>query len=160
MPLTSPTRRRFGLALTLAIATISFGTGSAGATPGEAAPGNAATAVRGLPQTVTDVLGPADPAFWNPAVPGTRVLTPVDPRDEVICLTGFVPVLNCWTSEREVLASTMRPLAHVDVPMIGGPPLRIWVDLPRWGDGSTGEDPIREQTNDVIVWWLTGRTSS
>ncbi|MCT1516843.1 MULTISPECIES: hypothetical protein [Dietzia] len=34
---------------------------------------------------------------------------------------------------------------------LGGPPLRIWVNLPRWGDGSTGESPIREATNDVIV---------
>lgn len=69
----------------------------------------------------------------------------------MICLPGVVPALNCGTSERDVLASTMRPLAHVDLPMIGSPPLRIWVDLPRWGDGSTGESPIREATNDVIV---------
>jgi len=131
-----------------------------GAAPAGAAPVSPAPATRGLPETVTDVLGPADPAFWNAAVPGTRIATPVDPRDEVICLMGFVPKLNCWTSERDVLTATMRPLAHVDVPMIGGPPLRIWVDLPRWGDGSTGEDPIREWTNDVILWWLCGRSPS
>lgn len=59
------------------------------------------------------VLGPSDPAFWNAAVPGTRILTPVDPRDDVICLTGFVPTLNCWAKERGVLAATMRPLAPV-----------------------------------------------
>lgn len=159
MPLMSPARRRFSLALAIAAATTAVGSASAGAAPAEAPPAPA-PATRGLPESVTDVLGPADPAFWNAAVPGTRIVTPVDPRDEVICLTGFVPKLNCWTSEREVLAATMRPLAHVDVPMIGGPPLRIWVDLPRWGDGSTGEDPIRELTNDVILWWLYGRTPS
>ena len=47
---------------------------------------------RGLPQAVNDVLGPADPAFWNPAVPGTRVLTPVGPRDEVICLLSLIHI--------------------------------------------------------------------
>lgn len=159
MPLMSPARRRFSLALAIAAATTALGSASAGAAPAEAPPAPA-PATRGLPESVTDVLGPADPAFWNAAVPGTRIVTPVDPRDEVICLTGFVPKLNCWTAERGVLAATMRPLAHVDVPMIGGPPLRIWVDLPRWGDGSTGEDPIRELTNDVILWWLYGRTPS
>ena len=48
----------------------------------------------------------------------------------------------------------MRPLAHVDVPMIGAPPLRIWVGLPRWGDGSTGEAPISEWTIEALLWWL------
>ena len=115
---------------------------------------------RGLPEVVNDVLGPENPAFWNPAVPGTRVLTPVGPRDEVICLTGFVPVINCWTDSRHDLGSTPRPLAHVDVPVGSGAPMRLWVDLPRWGDGSTGEDPIRKLANEVVVWWLTNPTPS
>lgn len=89
----------------------------------------------------------------RPTAPGWR-------RAEVICLPGVVPALNCGTSERDVLASTMRPLAHVDLPMIGSPPLRIWVDLPRWGDGSTGEGPIPELTNNVIAWSLTGPAPS
>lgn len=167
MPLMSPARRRVSLALAIAAATTALGTATAGAAPaGDApaapapAPAAPAAATRGLPETVTDVLGPADPAFWNTAVPGTRILTPVDPRDDVICLTGFVPKLNCWTKERDVRAATMRPLAHVDVPMFGGPPLRIWMDLPRWGDGSTGEEPISEWTTDAIIWWLYGRSPS
>ena len=134
------------------------GTAAIAVAPAAAAP--APVAVRGLPEVANDVLGPADPEFWNPAYPGTRILTPVDPHDEVVCLTGFVPVLNCWTKNRHELAATPRPLAHVDVPMIGEPPLRIWVDLPRWGDGPTGEDPIRQLTNDVVIWWLTNPTTS
>ncbi|AWH93973.1 hypothetical protein [Dietzia lutea] len=155
-----PARRRFNLALAIAAASTVLGSAAAGAAPADAAPAAPAPATRGLPGSVTDVLGPADPAFWDAAVPGTRIATPVDPRDEVICLTGFVPKLNCWTKERDVLAATMRPLAHVDIPMIGGPPLRIWVDLPRWGDGSTGEEPISEWTTDAILWWLYGRSPS
>lgn len=67
-----------------------------------------------------------------------------------VSLAGLMPTLNCWTAERDVLAATMRPLAHVDVPMLGGPPLRIRVDLPRWRDASTAEDSIREWTTDAI----------
>ncbi|PWD94804.1 hypothetical protein DEQ16_14145 [Dietzia maris] len=160
MPLMSPARRRFSLALAIAATTTTLGSATAGAAPADAAPAALTPATRGLPETIMDVLGPADPGFWNAAVPGTRILTPVDPHDEVICLTGFVPKLNCWTKERDVLAATMRPLAHLDVPMIGGPPLRIWVDLPRWGDGSTGEEPISEWTTDAILWWLYGRSPS
>lgn len=169
MLLTTRARRRFSLAVIIAAASTALGIASAGAVPAGAAPAGTAPAgaepgalapTRGLPETVTDVLGPADPVFWNAAVPGTRILTPVDPRDEVICLTGFVPTLNCWTKDREVLTATMRPLAHVDVPVIGGPPLRIWVDLPRWGDGSTGEEPISEWTTDAILWWLYGHSPS
>lgn len=161
MPLVTPARRRFSLALAIAAATTTLGSATVGAAPADAAPATPAPApTRGLPETVTDVLAPADPAFWNAAIPGTRIATPVDPRDDVICLTGYVPKLNCWTKERDVLAATMRPLAHVDIPMFGGPPLRIWVDLPRWGDGSTGEEPISEWTTDAILWWLYGRSPS
>ncbi|WP_239550592.1 hypothetical protein [Dietzia cinnamea] len=163
----SPARRRFSLALAIAAATTALGSVTANAAPADTAPESPAGAApaapaptRGLSEIVTDVLGPADLAFWNAAVPGTRIATPVDPRDEVICLTGFDLKLNCWTKERDVLAATMRPLAHLDVPMIGGPPLRIWVDLPRWGDGSTGEEPISEWTTDAILWWLYGRSPS
>lgn len=161
-PTLDSSRHRLGFALAIAGAVSIVGS-TAAAAPATAAPAPAAPAPaadRGLPQVVNDVLGPADPAFWNPGVPGTRVLTPVDPQDEVSCLAGFVPVINCWTKNRHELAATPRPLAHVDVPMIGGPPMRIWVDLPRWGDGSTGEDPIRQLTNDVVVWWLTNPTPS
>lgn len=160
MPQMSPVRRRFSLACAITAAATTLGSASAGAAPADTAPAAPAPATRGLPETVTDVLGPADPAFWNAAVPGTRIVTPIDPRDEVICLTDFVPALNCWTSERDALTATMRPLAHVDIPMIGGSPLRIWVDLPRWGDGSTGAGPIRALTNEVILWWLYGRAPS
>lgn len=154
-------RYRLRIALALAGSVSVVGTAVAVAAPAAVATPAAATpitdATRGLPQVVNDVLGPADPAFWNPAVPGTRVLTPVDPHDDVICLTGFVPVINCWTKEREGLTATMRPLAHIDVLVGSGAPMRIWVDLPRWGDGSTGEGSIRQLSNDVVVWWLTGR---
>lgn len=154
------TRRRLGLVLAIAGAASVLGTASAGADPaGAGPPAPTRETPLGLPQTATDVLGPTDPAFFNPAVPGTRVLSPIAPRDEVICLAGFVPVINCWTNSRDDLGSTPRPLAHVDVPMIGAAPLRIWVDLPRWGDGSTGEGSTRELTNDVVVWWLTNITT-
>lgn len=155
MPLTHPTRRRLGLALAIASAAAALGTASASADPANpvAAP---VPAVRlGTPQIAGDVLGPADPEFWNPAAPGTRVLTPIEPHRQVSCLSGLVPVLNCWTINRYVLDPDHRPLAHVDVPVIGGPPLRIWVDLPRWGDGSTGEGSTRNLSDAVVIWWLT-----
>lgn len=157
-PTINHSRHRLRIALALAGSVSLLGAAAAVAAPATAAPIPGAT--RGLPHVVNDVLEPADPAFWNPAVPGTRVLTPVDPRDEVICLTGFVPVINCWTNSRHELASTPRPLAHVDVPAGSGAPMRIWVDLPQWGDGSTGEGLIRELTNDVVIWWLTNPTPS
>lgn len=155
MPLTLPVRRRLGLVLAMAAAVTSLGTAPATADPADQGPAPTPRVPLGTPQIAGDVLGPADPAFWNPAVPGTRVLTPIEPHRQVSCLSGFVPVLNCWTINRFVLDPDHRPLAHVDVPMIGGAPLRIWVDLPRWGDGSTGEGRIRELTNDVVIWWLT-----
>lgn len=161
MPLTQSTRRRLGLALAMAGVATALGAASAGADPADA--GGAAPASEiplSTPQVVSDVLGPTDPAFWNSAIPGTRVLTPINSRDEVICLSGFVPALNCWTNSKDELASTPRPLAHVDVPMLGGAPLRIWVDVPRWGDGFTGEGSIRELTDDVVIWWLTNPTPS
>ena len=161
MPLTHPTCRRLGLTLAIAGVAAALGTASASADPAAAGPAAPASEIPlGTPQSVSDVLGPADPAFWNPAIPGTRVLTPIDPRDEVICLSGFVPALNCWTSNKDELASTPRPLAHVDIPMLGGARLRIWVDVPRWGDGVTGEGSTRELTDDVVIWWLTNPTPS
>lgn len=161
MTLTHHTRRRLSLALAIVGAATALGTASAGAVPANAGPSAPTPQVPlGTPQVVHDVLGPTDPAFWNPTVPGTRVLSPIDSRDEVICLSGFVPVINCWTKNRGELASTQRPLVHVDVPMIGGTPLRLWVDHPRWGDGSTGEGSTRELTNNVVIWWLTNPTPS
>lgn len=154
MPPTHPTRRRLGLALAMAGAVSVLGPAAAHADPATPATAAPTPQVPRGPQIVHDVLGPTDPAFWNLAIPGTRVLSPIDPHDQVICLTAFVPVNSCWTNKKYELA-TPRPLAHVDVPVIGGPPLRIWVDLPRWGDGSTGEGSTRQLTDDVVIWWLT-----
>ena len=152
----TPTRRRLALALAMSGVAAALGTPTAGADP--STPATAGPIPGGRPdgpQIVVDVLGPADPGFWNPAVPGTRVLTPIDSDRQVACLTRFVPVINCWTVNRFVLAPEHRPLVHVDVPVIGGPPMRVWVDLPRWGDGSTGEGSTRDLTLQVVIWWLS-----
>ncbi|MBB1023693.1 MULTISPECIES: hypothetical protein [unclassified Dietzia] len=157
----SPTRRRLGLALAVAAAATALGpttATAAPANPGDVAPG--LEIPRGMPQIVSDVLGPDDPAFWNPAISGTRVLTPIEPGAEVACATGFVPVISCSTGGRSPYGPGQRTLEFVDVPVIGGAPLRIWVDLPRWGDGSTGEGRIAELTQEAIVWWLTNPTPS
>ncbi len=78
----------------------------------------------------------------------------------MICLTGFVPALHCWTNNRHELGSTPRPLAHAGIPVGSGAPTRIWVDVPRWGDGPTGEGSLREVADDVVSWWLTNPTPS
>lgn len=158
-PRNSPTRRRLGLAMAVAAAATALGTPPALADPADAGPDTPASPPGALtPEIMTDVLGPSDPAFWDPAAPGTRVLTPIEPHRQVSCLTGLVPLHVCWTVNRYQLVPEHRPLAHVDVPVIGGAPLRIWVDLPLWGDGSTGEGRIAELTQEVIVWWLTNPT--
>lgn len=117
-----------------------------GAAPATAQP-SAPPIPRGMPQVVTDVLGPRDPGFWNPAVNGTRVLTPVEPGVEVACATGFEPVISCSTLDMRDF-TPQRSLGFIDVPTIGGPALRMWFDYPRWGDGSTGDVNRR-----VIEWW-------
>lgn len=106
---------------------------------------------RGMPMVVSDVMGPGDPGFWDPAVSGTRVLTPVEPGVRVACATGFEPVISCNTLDMRDLGSPQRQLGFVDVPTLGGP-LRVWFDYPRWGDGSTGE--VNER---IIGWWMERR---
>lgn len=86
---------------------------------------------------VDDVLQPEDPGFWDHAVSGTRVLTPVEPGVEVACATGFVPAISCSTLDMRDLTSPQRSLQFVDVPTLGGPPLRMWFDYPHGGDGSS-----------------------
>ena len=151
-----PARRRLALAIAAAATATALG-----AAPALAAPSSPATTPptppipRGMPQIVSDVLGPSDPAFWNPAVPGTRVLTPIEPGGGVACATGFVPVISCSTAHRSPYGSPQRALEFIDVPVPGGPPLRVWFDVPRLGDGST-EEPIRR----IVTWWLTNPTPS
>ncbi|HHU11265.1 MAG TPA: hypothetical protein GXZ60_14830, partial [Intrasporangiaceae bacterium] len=120
-----------------------------GATPAGAQPATAPPIPRGMPMVVSDVLGPGDPGFWDPAVSGTRVLTPVEPGVEVACATGFDPVISCSTLDMRDLTSPQRSLQFVDGPTLGGPPLRMWFDYPRWGDGSTAA--VNER---VIGWWM------
>ncbi|MFN3340315.1 MAG: hypothetical protein ACK40Z_11510 [Dietzia sp.] len=152
----SPTRRLLGLALALAGAATVLGPATATATPANPEQATPTPAIpRGMPQIVSDVLGPSDPAFWNPAVPGTRVLTPIEPGGEVACATGFVPVISCSTAHRSPYGSPQRTLEFIDVPVPGGPPLRVWFDVPRLGDGST-EEPVRR----IVTWWLTNPTPS
>ncbi|WP_194860222.1 hypothetical protein [Dietzia sp. SYD-A1] len=151
----STTRRRLGLALAVAAATTALGPTTATAAP--ANPEDVAPTLeipRGMLQIVSDVLGPDDPAFWNPAISGTRVLTPIEPGAEVACTTGFVPVISCHTGHRSPHGQGQRPLEFVDVPAPGGP-LRVWFDVPRLGDGST-EEPVER----ILTWWLTNPTPS
>lgn len=123
--------------------------GVVGAAPAGAQPVTAPPIPRGMPMVVSDVLQPGDPGFWNPALSGTRVLTPVEPGVEVACATGFVPVISCSTLDMRDLTSPQRSLQFVDVPTLGGPPLRLWFDHPRWGDGSTAE--LNER---IIGLWM------
>lgn len=118
--------------------------GAASANAGPATP----PIPRGMPAAVDDVLGPADPGFWDPAVDGTRILTPVEPGVRVACATGFEPVLSCSTLDMRDVTSPQRQLGFVDAPTLGGPALRLWFDYPRWGDGSTASANDR-----VIDWW-------
>lgn len=151
----SPTRHCLGLALAVAAAATALGPATATAAP--ANPGEVAPTLetpRGMLQIVSDVLGPDDPAFWNPAISGTRVLTPIEPGADVACTTGFVPVISCHTGHRPPYAQGRRPLEFVDVPAPGGP-LRVWFDVPRLGDGST-----REPVERILTWWLTNPTPS
>ena len=119
-----------------------------GAAPAGAQPA-APPIPRGMPMVVSDVLGPGDAGFWDPAVGGTRVWTPVEPGVEVACATGFVPVISCSTLDMRDLTSPQRTLQFVDVPALGGAPLRVWFDYPRWGDGSTAA--VNER---LIGWWM------
>ncbi|GAA4259557.1 hypothetical protein GCM10022294_00560 [Dietzia aurantiaca] len=100
---------------------------------------------------VSDVMGPGDPGFWDPAVVGTRVLTLVEPGVEVACATGFEPVISCSTLDMRELGSPQRTLQFIDVPTLGEP-LRIWFDYPRWGDGSTAA--VNER---IIGLWMERR---
>ncbi|MEU2005195.1 hypothetical protein ACH47B_29160 [Rhodococcus sp. NPDC019627] len=68
--------RRTGATLALAAATVLIGSAPAGAGP--AAP----PIPRGSLVFVNDVLGPQDPGFFNPDVPGTRVLHSTRARGE------------------------------------------------------------------------------
>ncbi len=134
MSLPIPSIRRTGVVLALAGATVALGSAPAGAEP--ATP----SIPRGYPQIVDDVLGPQDPGFWNPEVPGTRVLTPVEPGVRVYCASGFEPTPGCSTLDMRDWSSPQRDLVFVDVPMIGRPPLRVWMDvLPRLDEGSLGQ---------------------
>ena len=92
---------------------------------------------RGSQVFVHDVLGPQDPGFFNPDVPGTRVLTPVEPGVGVVCTSGFEPVPGCSTLDMRDWSSPQRSLVFVDIPVIGRPPLRVWMDiLPRLDEGA------------------------
>lgn len=134
MALPIPSRRRIGVVLALAGATVLLGAAPAGAEP--ATP----SIPRGMLRVVDDVLGPQDPGFWNPAVPGTRVLTPVEPGVRVYCASGFEPTPGCSTLDMRDWSSPQRNLVFVDVPVIGRPPLRVWMDvLPRLDEGSLGQ---------------------
>ncbi|MDN5759670.1 MAG: hypothetical protein L0H59_14240 [Tomitella sp.] len=130
MVLPNPSRRRIGVGLALAGAAAVLGAAPAGAEPaGPSVP-------RGYPVIVDDVLGPHDPGFWNPAIPGTRILTPVEPGVRVYCASGIEPPPGCSTLDMRDWTSPQRSLVPVDVPMIGGPPLRVWADvLPRSDQG-------------------------
>lgn len=79
-----PLRRRIGGVLAAAGAAAVLGAVPAGADPAPSVP-------RGYPVPVDDVLGPQDPGFWDPAVEGTRILTPVGPGVRVDCASGFEP---------------------------------------------------------------------
>lgn len=95
-----------------------------GAIPAAAAP----PIPRGMPQVVTDVLGPQDPGFLDPAVGGTRVLTPVKPGEIIACATGFTPTISCSILNRADVGSPQRPMVPVDVPTVGGP-VRVWINV-------------------------------
>ncbi|SDD25666.1 hypothetical protein [Rhodococcus tukisamuensis] len=133
MALPIPSGRRTGAFLALAAATVLIGSAPAGAEP--ATP----SIPRGSLVIVNDVLGPEDPGFWNPDVPGTRVLTPVEPGVEVLCASGFEPTPGCSTLDMRDWSSPQRDLVFVDVPVIGRPPLRVWMDIiPRLDEGPLG----------------------
>lgn len=134
MALPIPSGRRTGAALVLAAATVLIGAAPAGADP--ATP----PIPRGSLVFVHDVLGPQDAGFWNPDVRGTRVLTPVEPGVSVVCTSGFEPVPGCSTLDMRDWSSPQRSLVFVDVPVIGRPPLRVWMDiLPRLDEGALGQ---------------------
>ncbi|WP_016884898.1 MULTISPECIES: hypothetical protein [unclassified Rhodococcus (in: high G+C Gram-positive bacteria)] len=134
MALPIPSGRRTGSILALAAATVLIGSAPADADPATPA------IPRGSQVFVNDVLGPQDPGFWNPDVPGTRVLTPVEPGVSVVCTSGFEPVPGCSTLDMRDWSSPQRSLVFVDVPVIGRPPLRVWMDiLPRLDEGALGQ---------------------
>lgn len=134
MALPIPSRRRLGVVVALAGATVLIGSAPAGAEP--ASP----SIPRGSFVVINDVLGPQDPGFWNPDVPATRILTPVDPGVSVYCASGFEPTPGCSTLDMRDWSSPQRSLVFVDVPVIGRPPVRVWMDvLPRLDEGSLGQ---------------------
>ena len=134
MALPIPSRRHLGVVVALAGATVLIGTAPAGAEP--ASP----SIPRGSLVIVNDVLGPQDPGFWNPDVPATRILTPVEPGVNVYCLSGFEPTTGCSTLDMRDWSSPQRSLMFVDMPVIGRPPLRLWMDiLPRLDEGPLGQ---------------------
>ncbi|WP_430336237.1 hypothetical protein [Rhodococcus sp. ACT016] len=134
MALPIPSRRRTSVVLGLAGVAVVLGAAPVAAEPATPA------VPRGYPQIVNDVLGPQDPGFWNPDVRGTRVLTPVEPGVRVYCASGFEPTPGCSTLDMRDWSSPQRDLVFVDVPMIGRPPLRVWMDIiPRLDEGSLGQ---------------------
>lgn len=134
MALPTASGRRTGVVLALATATVLIGSAPAGAEP--AAP----PVPRGALRMVDDVLGPQDPGFWNPEVRGTRVATPIEPDAKVFCASGFEPTPECSTLDMRDWSSPQRSLVFVDVPMLGRPPVRVWMDvLPRLDEGALGQ---------------------
>lgn len=133
MALTIPSGRCAGVVLALAAATVLIGSVPAGAEPtGPSFP-------RGTLAPVNDVLGPDDPGFWNPHVRGTRVLTPIRPGEGVYCVSGYEPPPGCSTTHMRDWRSGQRDLQYVDVPILGRPSVRVWMDLlPRLNEGSLG----------------------
>ena len=116
----------------VSIPLLAFGAGAASADPGPVTP------PKGMPMVVDDVLQPNNPDFWNLAAEGTRVLTPLEDGDQVACSAGFTPPVSCSKLNMSDLSMPQRVLEHVDIPTLGGP-IRVWIYVPRWGDGSTGE---------------------
>lgn len=116
----------------VSIPLLAFGAGAASADPGPVTP------PKGMPMVVDNVLQPNNPDFWNLAAEGTRVLTPLEDGDQVACSAGFTPPVSCSKLNMSDLSMPQRVLEHVDIPTLGGP-IRVWIDVPRWGDGSTGE---------------------
>ena len=116
----------------VSIPLLAISAGAASADPGPEAP------PKGMPMVVDNVLQPSNPDFWNPGAEGTRVLTPLEDSDQVACSAGFTPPISCSTLNMSDLSSPQRVLEHVDIPTLGGP-IRVCIDVPRWGDGSTGE---------------------
>lgn len=56
------------------------------------------------------------------------------------CVSGYETPPGCSTTHMTDWTSGQRDLVHIDVPMIGRPSLRVWMDiLPRLNEGSLGQ---------------------